>query len=317
MAQRRPAVLLASLLWLAASPAGATDGDRTLPSADAVDPDRFTKKVDPAYGAYQRGLYQTALKLALEKAREGDPAAQTLAAEILARGLGVPKNEKEAAQWYRLAAEQGNPDAQFQYALLLLDGRFVDKDAKQAFALMEAAAEAGNVLAQFNLAQMLIDRDPLGQGLERAVGYYRRAAEAGLADAQYAIARLLADGSGGLQRDEAEARRWLALSARQNFDTAQLDLGTWMIEGRGGAKDETGGFRILKQAAEAGNVAAQNRVAKLYLNGIGTEPDSIFAAAWYILARRAGLIDPQMEDFMNGLTDEEVRTALIRANRLR
>ena len=66
-----------------------------------------------------------------------------------------------------------------------------------------------------------------------------------------------------------------------------------------------------------GNVAAQNRVAKLYMNGIGTDPDLVSAAAWYILARRAGLSDPEMDDFLRGLDDTEQKTALERANRLR
>jgi len=318
MMQVRSRFLLASLaLTAVVTAAHATDGDRPAPSADQVDPQRFTKKLDPAYGAFQRGLYRTALNLALEDARKGDAPAQALVAEILARGLGVARNEAEAAKWYQLAAEQGVPEAQFQYALLLLDGRFVKKDKQGAYALMEAAAEAGNALAQFNFAQLLVDRDPGPKGMARAVVYYERAAKARLADAQYAMAQIYADGVGGKPRDEAQARRWLALAARQNFDTAQLDLGTWLVEGRGGAKDEKGGFRILKQAAEGGNVAAQNRVAKLYLNGIGTDPDETFAAAWYILARRAGLVDPLMEDFMNGLTEAEIKTALVRANRLR
>ncbi|CAG1009468.1 Secretory immunoglobulin A-binding protein EsiB [Rhizobiaceae bacterium] len=310
-------VLSALALLAAAGAAQATDGDR--PGSDAVDidPARFTKKLDAAYGAYQRGLYRTAFNLALERAKTGDVPAQTLAAEILSRGLGVPRDEREAAKWYERAAEGGDPEAQFQYALLLLDGRFVKKDKRQAYALMEAAAEAGNVLAQFNFAQLSVDLHPGPNGMERAISYYERAAKAGLPDAQYAMARINAEGLGGRPRDDTEARRWLGLAAQQNFDTAQLDLGAWLIEGRGGARDEKRGFRILKQVAEGGNVAAQARVAKLYLNGIGTEPDSIFAAAWYILARRAGLTDPQLEDFMNGLTDEEIRTALQRANRLR
>ena len=66
----------------------------------------------------------------LPRAEAGDPAAQTLVAEILSRGLGVARNEAEAAKWYQLAAEQGVPEAQFQYALLLLDGRFVKKDSR-------------------------------------------------------------------------------------------------------------------------------------------------------------------------------------------
>lgn len=310
-------VAMAANAAFIATAANAADGDRPGNAADRVDPQRFTKKLDPAYGAFQRGLYRTAYNLALEKAKEGDAPSQVLVAEILARGLGLARNEKEAAEWYRRAAEQGVPEAQFQYALLLVDGRYVEKDKNEAFALMEAAAEAGNALAQFNFAQMLVERDRSPKGMTRAVEYYERAAKAGLPDAQYAMAQIHADGAGGRPKDEAEARRWLALAARQNFDTAQLDLGTWLVQGRGGAKDEKGGFRMLKRAAESGNVAAQNRVAKLYLNGIGTDPDSTFAAAWYILARRAGLVDPIMEDFMNGLTEAEIKTAVVRANRLR
>lgn len=294
-----------------------------LPAAGQVpspvlDPQRFGGPApDDAYGAYQRGLYLTALNLARPRAEAGDAAAQTLVAEILARGLGVPRNEAEAALWYQRAAEQGAPEAQFQYALLLLDGRLVEKDEKQAYALLESAAAAGNRLAQFNFAQLLVREHPGPSGLARAITYYERAAAAGVADAQYAMAQIHANGAGGKSRDEAEARRWLELSARQNFDTAQLDLATWLVEGRGGPRDFKAGFQWMSRAASGGNVAAQNRLAKLYMQGLGTDPDSILAAAWYFVARRAGLKDPEMEDFLDGLTDEEQKQALARANRLR
>ncbi|TIX62742.1 MAG: sel1 repeat family protein, partial [Mesorhizobium sp.] len=162
-----------------------------LPSADAINPDRFgAKPSDSAYGAFQRGLYKTAYNLALARAQNGDPAAQTLVAEILSRGLGVPVNAAEAAKWYALAAEQGIPESQFQYALMLLDGRYVKKDEKGAYALMQAAAEAGNRLAQFNFAQLLVQQDPGDSGIAKAVSYYQRAAATGLADAQYAMAQV-------------------------------------------------------------------------------------------------------------------------------
>ena len=241
----------------------------------AINPDRFgAKPADAAYGAFQRGLYKTAYNLALPRAENGDPAAQTLVAEILSRGLGVPRNAAEAAKWYALAAEQGIPEAQFQYALMLLDGRFVKKDAKDAYALMQAAAEAGNRLAQFNFAQMLVQQDPgdagLGQGgaLLRA----RRRDRPGRCAIRH--------GPDLRQRrrrqDSAttsQARRLLVQAARQNYDTAQFDLGAWMVDGRGGARDLKSGFGWMKRAAEGGNVAAQNRLAKLYMGGIGTEPD--------------------------------------------
>jgi TPR repeat protein len=131
------------------------------------------------------------------------------------------------------------------------------------------------------------------------------------------MAQVYANGVGGRPRDEAEARKWLEKAARQNFDTAQLDLATWLVEGRGGPRDYKAGFEWMSRAARGGNVAAQNRLAKLYMAGLGTDPDSILAAAWYFTARRAGLKDPEMEDFLDGLTDEEQKEALVRANRLR
>lgn len=289
----------------------------TPPSADAVNPDRFgAKQPDAAYGAFQRGLYKTAYNLAMDRAKNGDPAAETLVAEILSRGLGVPLNPAEAGKWYALAAEQGVPEAQFQYALMLLDGRYVKKDEKGAFALMQASAEAGNRLAQFNFAQLLVRQDPGDTGLVKAAVYYERAAATGLADAQYAMAQLYANGVGGKPHDDAQARILLAQAARQNYDTAQVDLAAWMIDGRGGPRDLKSGFAWMKQAAQGGNVAAQNRLAKLYMGGIGTDPDLILAGAWYIVARRAGLIDPQMDDFLQGLDDDQTRQALQKANRL-
>ena len=293
-------------------------GDAVPPPTVSVDPERFgAPPTDAAYGAFQRGLYITALNLALPRAQAGDPAAQTLAAEILSRGLGVARNEAEAANWYQLAAEQDVPEAQFQYALLLLDGRFVKKDEKQAYALLQAAAEAGNTLAQFNFAQLVIEKEPGDTGLAKAVPYYERAAASNLADAQYAMSQIYANGVGGKKQDAVEARRMLELAAKQNFDTAQVDLATWMVEGKGGARDYKAGFGWMRRAAMAGNVAAQNRLAKLYMNGLGTDPDPILAAAWYFLARRAGLFDAEMDDFLRGLTDEEQKQALERANRLR
>ena len=312
-----PLLLLATVIALPPG-AGAADGDRPGATAEFVNPNRFGgKHEDPAYGAYQRGYYKTAFDLALPLAEKGDKAAQVLVAEILARGLGRKRDEAAAAKWYQAAAEQDLPEAQFQYALLLIDGRFVKRDKQAAFALMEAAADAGNRFAQFNYAQMLVERDPGQKGISAAFPYFEKAAKADLPDAQYAMAQLLTSGAGGRPVDEPGARQWLQRAAQNNFDTAQLDLGTWMINGRGGPRDEKGGFAWLKRAAEGGNVAAQNRLAKLYMQGIGTEPDAIFAAAWYILAHRAGLADPMMDDFMNGLTDDEVKLATGRANKLR
>jgi TPR repeat protein len=313
-------VALLLVAWAPGGPAAATEGPRPGSPAAAgdVQPSRFgDKPVDAAYGAFQRGLYLTALNLARPRAEEGDHAAQTLIAEIYARGLGVPRDPVKAAEYYAKAAEGGIAEAQFQYALLLLEGRHTPKDPDKAFALMRAAADAGNRMAQFNYAQMLVDREPGGAGLAKAVPYYELAARQGLPDAQYAMAQVYAHGAAGRPVDRAETLKWLERAARQNYDTAQLELGTMLVEQGAGEESERQGFGWLKRAAEGGNVAAQNRLAKLYRAGVGTEADPIAAAAWYVLARRAGLTDPEMDIFLAGLTSDEQKRAIELANRLR
>jgi len=323
------AIFFAGMSLMGASTAAAQDQDidtgkgarpaanpeEITPTAEEppIDPSRFANLPDEAYGAFQRGYYLTALKLALPRAENGDGAAQTLVAEIYANGLGVRQDPDEARKWYEKAAEQGVPDAQLQFALMLIDGNLVEQDRDRAFLLMRRAAEAGKPLAQFNLAQMLSNIGDISE----AVLWYEKAANAKLADAQYAMAQIHAQGVGGKARDMEEARRWLGLAARSNFDTAQVDLGTWMVEGRGGPVDFEEGFAWLKRAADSGNVAAWNRVAKLYLAGVGVDPDPIEAAAWYMRARQAGLVDGAMEGFLDGLTDEEIQAAEERIEALR
>src|SRR5690606_10855177 len=205
---------------------------------DAVRRSRFAERPsDAAYGAFQRGYYITALNLATPLALEGDAAAQTLIGEIYSRGLGVRRDLVTAIEWYEKAAEQKVPEAQFQLAMILHDGGEQFGDKARAATLIEQAADAGHGLAQFNFAQMLVDRDPTPHGLERAVAYYEKAALAGLADAQYAMAEVFRTGVTGRAADPAQARRWLEQAAHQNHDTAQIELGTMLIES-GGVEDE-------------------------------------------------------------------------------
>lgn len=285
---------------------------------DTVAPSRFGEQpADEAFGAYQRGLYLTARNLALPRAEAGDANAQMLLAEIYARGLGVPRNAEEAEKWYRLAAGKGKAEAQLQYALILLNRAEDDATKDKARILMKAAADAGNANAQFNYAQMLIGNRPGSRSLSDAYPYFLKAAEQGIADAQYAVSQILANGAIGIDQDTVSAREWLIRAARQNFDTAQYDLGNWYLMGIGGDRDLRRAFAWTIRAARAGNVAAQGAVAKLYWGGLGTEPNKAEAAAWVVVTRRAGLRDSALDDLWEGLTDEERRSAIERANHLR
>ncbi|GAA5543436.1 MULTISPECIES: tetratricopeptide repeat protein [Brucella/Ochrobactrum group] len=284
----------------------------------AIDLSRFgDKPADEAFGAFQRGLYLTAFNLAKPQAEKGDPASQTLIAEMYARGMGIPADQKLAAEWYGKAAEKGITEAQFRYAALLLQGTYVKKDQAKAEALMQKAAEGGNAMAQFNWGQMLMVKHPGKPGLDLAFPWFEKAAEAKLADGEYAMSQIYANGTEKIARDDNKARTYLIRAARKGYDTAQFDLGRWLVEGRGGDKDYEQGFRWIQIAAGRGMVMAQVWLARLYRDGIGTDGDSVKAAAWYIIAQRAGFRSPDLNDLMDGLADDQIKQAIETANDLR
>ncbi len=287
----------------------------TLPPLPPEKP--FTGKVDEAYGAFQRGLYVTALDKALQRASSGDAAAQTLVAEMMTKGLGIKRDAKTAAFWYGQAAERGDPAAMFQYALLLMSGRDVPVDKKKADDYMRKAAEAGNSSAQFNWAQILVSDNPGERGLELALPFYEKAAAQGVADAQYAVAQVYRNLKSIPQDKKAQARTWLERAAKAGFDTAQLDMGIWLVNGIEGPQDYEKGFDWMRTAALRGNVVAQNKLAHLYIEALGTRPDPVEAAKWYVLSRRAGLQDPELEDFYLGINDDQQKQAIEAANKFR
>ena len=318
---RRRLAVLALLAISGALPLAAQEAPESSanPRAPAnVDTSRFgAPPEDPAYGAFQRGLYVTALNLALPKADEGDLPSQLLAAEIYARGLGVPRNVEEATRWYLAAAEQGSALAQLQAGLILLGDKPLDKEnpnRAEAVTLLEAASAQGDGEAAFNLAQIRLADGTGNAGREAAAPLFRQAALAGIAPAEYAWSQYLAEGSGGVTKDEVAARSWLRRAALAGFDTAMVDYATWLVEGRGGDRDYNAGFAMMLRAARGGNVTAQLRLAKLYRYGLGTEGDPAAAAAWYVRAKRSGLSDEEMDIFLDGLTDEERQQALRTAN---
>ncbi|MDT6939380.1 tetratricopeptide repeat protein [Brucella pseudogrignonensis] len=284
----------------------------------AIDPSRFgDKPSDEAFGAYQRGLYLTAFNLAKPKAEQGDPASQTLVAEIYARGLGVPADQKKAAEWYAKAADKGVHEAQFRYAALLLQGRYVKKDTAKATELMQKAAESGNAMAQFNYGQLLMMKATTASGIDAAFPWFERAATAQLADAEYALSQIYANGTDKIPHDDKKAREYLLRAARKGYDTAQYDLANWLIQGRGGDRNYEQGFGWMQIAAQRGMVMAQAWLARLYRDGIGTDGDTVKSAAWYIVAQRAGYRSPDLNDMMDGLADDQLKQAIQIANNLR
>ena len=75
--------------------------------------------------AVMRGDYQTAFKLWLPLAEQGNASAQFNLGSMYADGRGVKQDDFEAVKWYRKAAEQGNASAQLILGISYLFGKGV------------------------------------------------------------------------------------------------------------------------------------------------------------------------------------------------
>lgn len=110
------------------------------------------------------------------KAEKGDIEAQCQLGKCYEDGVGVAKNGKEAAVWYRKAAERGYDFAQFNLAYCYERGLGVPKDFVQAVLWYRNAAEQGHGLSQACLGMHLEDGVGVPSDKIEAYAYFNLAA---------------------------------------------------------------------------------------------------------------------------------------------
>ena len=153
-------------------------------------------------------------------AARGNPAAQVEIASRFAKGVGVPKDLKQAVEWYGRAAAQGHAPAQYRLAALYERGQGVKKDTGVARTWYRRAAELGNIRAMHNLAVLYTRRGSGGPDYTSAKNWFYQAARHGLADSQFNLGILYESGLGA-RKNTAEAYKWFALAAQKGDSEAR------------------------------------------------------------------------------------------------
>jgi hypothetical protein len=197
--------------------------------------------------------YENAASLCAKAAAAGDPAAQFNLSAMYSNGWGVDKNEAELLKWLRAAADQRYPPAEYTLSSRYTAGLGVPKDGKEALRLLMDSANQ-----EFVLAQMLLGR----------------AYEAGYEGL-------------GIGKDIATAIHWYRQAALQ-CDACQYELWRIYFFGRDVDKDPAEAARFLTRAAEAGLPKAQMQIAFRYLNGEGVAKDDVRAHMWFFIADKGG-----------------------------
>ena len=178
----------------------------------------------------------------------------------ISTAIGVPQDDRQAAQWYRKGADQGYAPAQHNLANMYLDGRGLQQDDKQAVAWYRRAAEQGYESAQHNLAFSYFNGRGVPQDDQQAVAWYRKAAAQGFAASQNNLGVMYQSGRGGLPKDDKQAAEWYRKAAEQGVADAQLNLGNLYLDGRGVPQDVVLAYFLFTVAAASGDkTAASNR----------------------------------------------------------
>ncbi|MDP2144689.1 MAG: tetratricopeptide repeat protein [Gallionella sp.] len=165
-----------------------------------------------ASNAYDAGDYAKASLLYSLLAKQGNAVAQFNLGVMYERGQHLPRNAKEAIQWYLLAAEQGYAPAQFRLGRLFAKGKAVPQDYARASSLYLAAAEQGHAPAQISLGVMYEKGVGVLQNHQLATHWYQMAAAQGDPTAQRNLAEAYNAGR-GVPQDPVRAYMWMNIAA--------------------------------------------------------------------------------------------------------
>lgn len=271
---------------------------------------------DLAYNAYNAGYYKTAFDSAMKRAENGDPAAQTLLAILYMEGRNIAQDANRAMYWYARAADAGDPQAQLRYGIDIYNGFHVQKDQKKGEEYIRKAMRARVSSAYFYYGKILMERAEQNNRFDVGLHWFLKGAAAGDINAAYAASRILAEGTPKIARYDKAARIFLEAAANGGSIVAQMELARWMIEGRGGMQDHRGAFDLMKIVSVHGLPSAQISLARLYYKGIGTKNNLIMAAAWYTVAKQGNLTAEDLENLLEGLSEEQMKRVQTRIKTL-
>lgn len=143
-----------------------------------------------ALDGQDRVKFDEVLRLWGEAARQGVTTALCNLGTLYARGIGVTKDEVEAAQWYKAAAERGHAPAQTKLGFLYVHGIGIEKDRQRGFDWFKTAAEQGYGDAQYNLGIMYLGGLGIEASEEDAIHWLTKSADQGDLKASATLAQI-------------------------------------------------------------------------------------------------------------------------------
>lgn len=226
---------------------------------------------------------QMAFSLADASAKQGDPFGEYLLGLYYANGIGVDKNNKAAAKWYKLSADQGNAMSKADYGWLLIFGDNIPHDYERGCALLKEAYDEGVDTAAPCIARFYLDRDDT----KNAAKWCRLAGETGDAKGWVMLGVLYENGD-GVRKNLREAFKCYENAKNLNDAEGKFHLSRMYLDGRGTKQNTKQGIHWLTESAEQGYVKAQMRLACCYIIKEYVEYNFEEGIKWFTAATNQG-----------------------------
>ena len=249
-------------------------------------------------GGAERSTAQ-ALRWAGASAEAGCAAGQAVLGWLLYYGLGLPRDEVEAARLFERAAMQQDLRGLTWLALCLLRGQGVSLNERRALALLKQAASQAAVGAR--LAQYWLGRiyyfgltGVCPQDYATAVIWLKKAAEHDHPGARELLARCLFFGRGAAI-DRVMARTHWQRAAEAGNVAASYGFGLCLYAGEGGEQNYPQAAHWLQMAADRGLSAAMFLLGQCHVFGRGLKLDLLAGLSWYRRAAEKGNREAEFE----------------------
>jgi len=238
-----------------------------------------------AFQEYSRGDFSAAVSDFKPLAESGDASSQYYIGLMNLNGQGLPKDEKQAFQWFEKSAKQGYAKAQNALGEMYYHARGTRRDEDQALFWFRKAANKGLAVAQRNLAVMyayaVVPHD-----YKKAVFWLKRAARQGDDIDQLMLARIYYHQAE--VQDNAKSAYWMRKAANQGLAEAQYLLGNYYYSGQGVPQGYDKALYWYKRAYSQGYVEAPYSIGLMYVHGKGVPYDHAIAVQWFCSAANLG-----------------------------
>ena len=241
--------------------------------------------------AYRKGDFATA-KREFETDLQGGAIRDYFLGLMYLRGDGVAKDDARGLSLLKTAADDNYAAAQYQMGKRYYYGRGVARNTALAMSYLLAAAADDDYRAIVFLRTVQKGSGGERKDQERVVAAVKRKARAKDHDAQYTLAFMHLIGD-GVPKDATQELSWYQAAAAKNARAAFM-LSLMYYYGDGVAQNPVESVRLMRAAAEMGDLRSQYYLGTFHYHGVGCPEDKPLAATWFKKSADSGFAEAQL-----------------------